>query len=296
VLGETSFEEAFSEFGRWRYFVGARDDGQHFTHGSTWKGSEVRIDTALGLEQLPVQGVPLNGLNDYGTTYIELSLVGIDDQTGVTFDFSGDPGVAWSVDALLVKTDQSADVKPMTVTDARGSLLLEGLTDYTTAVFVISNLSNGMHDPDTANCNIGASFTYDLKRADLAKPPTITTLDPNQLTIGADHYLWVSGSDFTEASTIDFGAGITVTDVSYVDESTLGVAVRVSADADPGPRDVTVTSGDLSGTLPGGVTIVAEEKTAGGCGCTTAGRRNERAVALVFLLALLLVRRLRSTM
>src|SRR4029434_2228405 len=98
-----------------------------------------------------------------------------------------DPSVGWSVDVLLVRKDHSADVKPMTLAAARGSLLLDGLTDYDRAVLVVTNLSNGQHYANTANCSAGTTFTYELKRADLAEPPVVDGVDPNQLAIGQSH-------------------------------------------------------------------------------------------------------------
>ncbi|HZO11940.1 MAG TPA: hypothetical protein VFB62_01735 [Polyangiaceae bacterium] len=71
------FDEAFSEFTRWRYFVGTRDDGQHFADGSKWFGAEVGIDRQLTLAELPVvAAAPVMPLADYGSSYIELDLSG----------------------------------------------------------------------------------------------------------------------------------------------------------------------------------------------------------------------------
>jgi MYXO-CTERM domain-containing protein len=289
VLGDVTFEEAVTEFARWRWFVGGRDDGQHFTLGASWTGSEVAIDTALGLDQLPVmQGTPVNLLNDYGSAFVELTLRGADAEHGVTFDFGGDPSVGWSADVLLLKSDRTADVKTMELVDGQGTLLLDGLTDYQSAVLVVTNLGNEAHDPDTVNCNGGVGFTYSLQVSDLAKPPVLDSVDPNQLGRGQSHYVWLYGTDLADGSTVDMGQGVHVGGIDFIDATTIGVELSVDADAAPGPRDVTVTSpGGLSATMAGGVSIVDASATddAASCGCVLPGsdRGGSRALLVLVL-------------
>jgi hypothetical protein len=56
----------------------------------------------------------------------------------------------------------------------------------------------------------------------------------------------ISGSDFLEGPGLsaDFGLGITVVSVTFVDSNTLYVVLSIDTDAAVGPRTVTVTNPD----------------------------------------------------
>jgi MYXO-CTERM domain-containing protein len=181
VLPDVSFDEAFSAFARWRYFVGARDDGAHFNHGASWAGSEVWIDTEHTLAELPVlQAEPGIMPNDYGTVYVGLSLLEREANTGITLGFEGDPGVSWNVDVLLVRPDGSAETRTLDTTSTDHTLLLDGLDGFAKAVLVVSNLSDGNHDPNAFVCGATASFSYSLELTELSDPADpVDPVDPN---------------------------------------------------------------------------------------------------------------------
>lgn len=77
---------------------------------------------------------------------------------------------------------------------------------------------------------------------DLSIPvPSLT--DPEYGTAGESGYwVMVYGDDLTGYTSIDFGAGITVTNSFYIDDSTLAAELTIEPTATFGYRDVTVTN------------------------------------------------------
>ncbi len=279
ALAGPTFDEAFVEFARWRYFVGLRDDGEHFTDGSLWAGGEVALESEWTLADLPLTTeVPENLPNEYGSVYVTLDLDAIDDEHGVRFAVQADPNLTWNVDVLLLHPNGTADVQTLTLeADNSGEVILEDLVGYDQALFIVSNLGDGTHQPDAPDCNVGATFYYDLEQVATSVPPQITEVDPAELLTGADHHVWVYGAGFVDGATVAFdsafdSADVTVTAVTFIDESTLSVDLTVAADAAPGPVAATVTNPNtLSDTLPSAITLVAPavDEPKDGCSCAS---------------------------
>jgi MYXO-CTERM domain-containing protein len=276
ALAGPTFDEAFVEFARWRYFVGLRDDGEHFTDGALWTGGEVALEADWTLAELPLATeVPTNLPNEYGSVYLTLDLDGIDDEHGVRFAVTADPTLTWNVDVLLLNPDGTADVQTLTLdAENAGEVTLENLVGYESALFIVSNLGDGTHTPDAPDCGNGATFYYDLEQVATSVPPQITSVDPTELLTGADHHVWINGAGFADGAQVSFGsADVQVTGVTFVDEATLSVDLAVAAGATPGPVSVTVTNPNaLTDTLPNAVTLVAPIEPSPkdkGCGCAT---------------------------
>lgn len=296
ALGGPTLDEAFVEFARWRYFVGLRDDGEHFIDGALWAGGELALESEWNLAELPLTTeVPENVPNEYGSVYLTLDLDGIDDEHGVRFTVHAEPSVTWNVDVLLLNPDGTADVQTLILeTDNTGEVLLEDLVGYDQALFIVSNLGDGTHHPDNPDCGAGATFYYGLEEVATAVPPQITDVDPAELLTGADHHVWVNGAGFADGAQVAFdSADVQVTAVTYVDEATLSVDVTVAADAVPGPVAVNVTNPNtLSDTLTEAVTLVApavDDEPKEGCGCTSSTRGSTHGSTSGLLLWLLLV-------
>lgn len=294
VLDGPSLDEVFTTFAQWRYFVGDRDDGEHFTYGDLWTGGEVVLDSEWKLNDLPLDNeAPVNPPNVYGTDYLTLDLNGIDDEHGVRFSLMGDPAVAWNVDAILMRSDGTAEVETMPADD--DELTLDDLTDYEQIVFVVSNLGDGDYNSDSPSCGAGSRFAYDLEEVATAVPPVIDSVDPTQLAPGNDYSLWVYGNGFVDGATVDIApTGVDVTAVTFVDETTLAVEVTVAADAVAGGRDLTVTNPNgLSDALNNAVAVFVPDvgpSDDGGCSCQTTDS-GATAGFLLWLLVLGLFRR-----
>ena len=89
----------------------------------------------------------------------------------------------------------------------------------------------------------------------LALPPTVTVVAPNVGEQGEVLGVAIVGTDFTGATSVSFGAGIT-TNFFIVDNDTqITAAITIDALAAVGARDVSVTNADGMGTLAGGFTV-----------------------------------------
>ncbi len=82
--------------------------------------------------------------------------------------------------------------------------------------------------------------------------PTVSSIDPAFGLPGRQHYITVNGADLADVSAADFGAGITVNAINVVNDYQVVVDLTIDGGASPGPRDVTLTNPDGSGTLEAG--------------------------------------------
>ena len=263
VLAPVTLAEAYSEFAQWRYFVGDRDDGTHFKHGSQWKGGEVTVAAQHGLETLPL--VDAEGpvqVDELGSVYLEFPVSDLPDDRGLQLSFHGAPESAWSVAALLVPLDGAAESRLLDVDDQGAAELdLEELDGVERVVLVVSSLGDGDFDGESPSCSSGYAFSYGAETIDVGIPPTIDGVDPGEVTVGTTEYLWVTGTGFASGATVAVeGGGATVDSVDFIDEGTLGVEVDVASEAVPGARDVIVTHPNgKTATLSGGLRLLDAE-------------------------------------
>ena len=74
--------------------------------------------------------------------------------------------------------------------------------------------------------------------------PQIDSVFPSLGGKGATLNVTLTGQNFEPGATVSFGAGISVTQVTYVNSETLIVSIRIDSQAADGDRDVTVTNPD----------------------------------------------------
>jgi RHS repeat-associated protein len=88
--------------------------------------------------------------------------------------------------------------------------------------------------------------------------PLITSVSPNSGPQGQGGPVAITGQNthFVQGTTqVDFGAGITVSNISVTCPTCLTVQLQISATATPGPRTVTVTTGSEVVSLADGFTV-----------------------------------------
>ena len=75
--------------------------------------------------------------------------------------------------------------------------------------------------------------------------PSISAVNPAFVAAGTSQTVLLSGfgTDWTDASTVSMGAGISVKKVTVASPTSLAVELTVAADAEPGTRDLVVTQG-----------------------------------------------------
>jgi hypothetical protein len=88
--------------------------------------------------------------------------------------------------------------------------------------------------------------------------PVVTSVSPSSGLQGASSLsVTLQGSSFTYATSVSFGAGITVDSIMVMGDGLLYAYITIAAGAAIGPRDVTVSTPSLSGTKPDGFTVVS---------------------------------------
>ncbi|MCL0036192.1 Ig-like domain-containing protein [Dehalococcoidia bacterium] len=86
-------------------------------------------------------------------------------------------------------------------------------------------------------------------------PPTIERVVPDSGIQGATVDVVISGEHFTGARAVSFGEGITVNRFDVVSPTRIDANISIAADAEAGPRNVSVTTPGGEGVLPAGFTV-----------------------------------------
>ncbi|MCL0064235.1 Ig-like domain-containing protein [Dehalococcoidia bacterium] len=86
-------------------------------------------------------------------------------------------------------------------------------------------------------------------------PPTIERVVPDSGIQGATVDVVISGEHFTGAMAVSFGEGITVNRFDVVSPTRIDANISIAADAEAGPRNVSVTTPGGEGVLPAGFTV-----------------------------------------
>lgn len=90
-----------------------------------------------------------------------------------------------------------------------------------------------------------------------AAGPSVSAISPARIFSGRTVDVLISGDDtsFDDATTVDFGPGLTVEAVRAASPTGLIVTLTSAPDAAPGPRDVVVTDGGRTHAFKGGFSI-----------------------------------------
>ena len=86
-------------------------------------------------------------------------------------------------------------------------------------------------------------------------PPTITSISPKQGALEQTFYVTITGTNFTGATIVSFGAGVTVNSYSVDSATQMTANISIAGDAAPGARDVSVTGPVGTGALPDGLRV-----------------------------------------
>jgi hypothetical protein len=284
----SSLHEAFVEFAVWRFFVGEYDDGAHFSSGALWTGREVQVATSHALADLPLAGaVPSTLPQDYGTTYVELDVSGLQPPMGVAFSFSGESSATWSVDALRVGEDGSVARERVPIdAQGQGQLGHGSLSGVERIVWAITALGGEDHDSDRPDCTVGHDLNYGIALVDTDTSPTIEQIDPTRLRRGQSHGLTVTGTGFLPGITAEVeGDGVQVFSVERLSATSLHVVVVVTDEAAAGPRSLVLSNPNGHQARAEDALTVVIESPKSGCGCQGAGEA-EGSAPLVLLLLL----------
>jgi hypothetical protein len=92
-------------------------------------------------------------------------------------------------------------------------------------------------------------------------PPTVIAVSPNLGGQGVALDVTINGTNFLGATVVDFGAGITVNSFAVNSSDQITANILIASDATLGPRDVSVTTPEGTGTLPDGFTVTIRVPT-----------------------------------
>jgi len=122
--------------------------------------------------------------------------------------------------------------------------LAEG--NYSADIVIASN------DPDEASTTVPVTLQISP-----AEATTVASVSPNSGEQGATLEVTIGGTNFTGATAVSFGDGITVNSFTVVSATQITANISISATATLGLRDVSVTTPEGTGTLTDGFTVVA---------------------------------------
>ena len=91
---------------------------------------------------------------------------------------------------------------------------------------------------------------------EICPPPTIGSVNPTQGYQCDTLDVTITGTNFSGPTLVNFGDGITVTILS-VSPTQITAEISIACDANPGPRDVSVTTPRGTDTLSGGFSVIA---------------------------------------
>ena len=103
--------------------------------------------------------------------------------------------------------------------------------------------------------------------------PSISAVIPGMVFLGRDNSITVSGfgTEWTDATTLDFGDGMSVTGLSVASPTALVANVTTTQTAALGPRDVTVSDGENSLSYLNSFSVVAPLDVTGTVGSVAQG-------------------------
>ncbi|RLD18857.1 MAG: hypothetical protein DRI36_00390, partial [Caldiserica bacterium] len=171
-----------------------------------------------------------------GATRI-IDIYGSDFQAGCTADFG---------DGITVNSVNLIDATHIVANITIDVLATVGTRDVTVT------------NPDQGSRTMANAFTVNPR-------PLVTDASPD-VGQGAENFVvTITGSNFAEGISADFGAGITVSTTVYVDPTTCKATISVAPTAATGPRDITVTNLDGGEGTGSGVITVNPKPTVSSC-------------------------------
>jgi subtilisin family serine protease len=150
---------------------------------------------------------------------------------------------SWLSEAPISGLVAAGGSDPITVTiDTTG--LSEGT--YNAEIIIESN------DPDEATVTVPVTLH-------VAAPvlPTVTSVSPDSGEQGETLEVTIGGTEFSGATAVSFGDGITVDSFTVVSATQITATISIDTTAASGLRDVSVTTPAGTGTLTDGFTVVA---------------------------------------
>ena len=210
----------------------------HFKIGDLWAGEtavwamygNVERDLTAYTTPVPIVNTvdPNQGYRGDDTLDVTITGANFDGATSVSF------GAGITVNSFTVDSNTQITA---------GISIASGATLGTRDVSVTTPLGTG---------TLTGGFTV------LSLEPTVTAVDPNQGYQGDTLDVTITGTNFNGATSVSFGAGITVNSFTVDSNTQITAGISIASGATLGTRNVSVTTPEGTGTLAGGFTVLSE--------------------------------------
>lgn len=251
------FWDAVTEFAVWRALTGDFTVSGYLGHAEDLP--PVSFEAELDWAALPVSGFqPTNQPSETGTNYLYVSL---DD---ATFGSMGDAVVLritsenshWHLAGITWDLEGEVRIEETRTDTGSAALAVDELVVGEDLLLAVTNLGDLTHDPDEQDWP-PSDYTAEIT---LVSQPVVDSITPASVERGQEGVdLTIVGSHLGETLMVDFGDGVTVTNLTFNGEGTqIEATVGIAADTESGFRDVTLAY-DVgpSATVVGGLEITA---------------------------------------
>ena len=134
------------------------------------------------------------------------------------------------------------------------SFSVDSGTQITASITIGSSATPGVRDVSVTNAagtaTLAGGFTVNQA------PPTLASVNPNQGVQGQTLDVTLTGTSFTGATSVSFGADITVNSYTVDGNTQVTASITIGGSAAPGLRDVSLTTPGGTDTLPNGFTVL----------------------------------------
>jgi hypothetical protein len=137
------------------------------------------------------------------------------------------------------------------------SFSVDSDTQITANISVDPNATPGPRDVSVTTPGGTVTYLFTVNQA----PPTVGLVNPNQGVQGQTIDLTITGTYFTGATSVSFGAGITVNSFSVGSATQISANITIGPAAAPGFRDVSVTTPGGTDSLASGFMVTCASPT-----------------------------------
>jgi VCBS repeat-containing protein len=201
-----------------------------------------------------------DGLADSGAATVTITVSPVNDLPVATADaYEAFAGITLSVPAPgTLGNDSDVDGNTLTTVlvgnvshgtltlNADGSFTYTAESGFAGADTFTYKATDGTGDSATVTVTIEVTLT---------EPPTVTSVSESSARRGKSLTVTITGTNLDGATELDFGAGITVNPSFTSSPTQITAEISIDADAEPGTRDILVTTPEGTYTLEDAFTV-----------------------------------------
>ena len=230
-----------SKFGEWRYFMGSRDDGEHFEHSSEWWNVDVALAGMLSAST--PSRFPLSTSGDVHALGYHYESLYLDPESiprgTLLIKFQANASSSWIAELWLIK-DGTLDEKIAVLSDedGRGEITADSEDIFAAdeMIFMIVNLGDEELDWDQNWRYEHFSVVFDYLFY-----PALDEVTPDTLYLGEETEVTIRGQYFEPGlGVLISGDGVEILTTDMMSSEEIIITVSVSRDAATGARDLII--------------------------------------------------------